>query len=154
VLVIVFNRGQALPLVFTRILCPRIVRETCVTLPRKSALAWPQTWLALMSVTNSQRPCPRSMRVREHSISLAEQRHDSRLRTHPVQAWHTTTAIHWPAKEMTKICPHAVRIRQQCCATVSTTTDRNLTFNSVAVSEWQSVESPVGFQSLAPHVRI
>lgn len=106
---ITFNTGQALPLVATRILHPRMSRGAGTEQPRNSSAQRPRQWPVREPDSATVRSQSRKSPEREQSAVAFCPRPQSRQRIVRVHEPSTDQSGQGQAKAMSSICPCSVR---------------------------------------------
>jgi hypothetical protein len=109
VFLITFNTGQALPLVATRILRPRMSRGAATEQPRNSSAQRPRQWRVCEPDSATVRAQSRTSPEREQSAVAFCPRPQSRQRIVRVHEPSTDQSGQGQAKAMSSICPCSVR---------------------------------------------
>jgi hypothetical protein len=89
-----FKTGHALPLAGARLLRPRMSRDEHAEHPRKVSGAWPRTWQIRDRDSVGERICPRTVHVREQSVSAFIPRKQTRPRTDRVFGNAAVSTVH------------------------------------------------------------
>ena len=109
---IMFKTGQALPLVFTRILRPRIGRGDYPRQPRDIHRSGPRTRQIREFEQSPIRTHTHTIRVREQSVSARSPRPQTRSHTGHNHELITASQVREQAFAAAKRCPQAVRNRE------------------------------------------
>ena len=109
---IMFKTGQALPLVFTRILRPRIGRGDYARQPRDIHRSGPRTWQIRELEQSPIRTHTHTIRVREPSVSARSPRPQTRSHTGHSHELITDSQVREQAFAGAIRCPQVVRSRE------------------------------------------
>jgi hypothetical protein len=104
-----FKTGQALPLVLTRILRPRISRGEYLERSRDIDRAWPRARQIRDQDQAENRTLTRPMRVREQSMSALSPRPQSRSQTGSIHERIAASLVREQGLEANTHCPKTVR---------------------------------------------
>ena len=105
----VFNRGQALPLGFTRFLRPRSSRGEAANQPRDMNRPRPQTRQIREREPAEGSPQSRLIHVREQSMSAPSPRPQARSQTVRIRERITVSTVRGQARAAATNCPQTVR---------------------------------------------
>lgn len=109
---IIFNTGHALPLAGARLLRPRSSRGGHAEYPRKVSCAWPQTRQICDHDSVEERTCPRTVHIREQSVSAFSPRKQARSRTGRVLGSAADSTVREAAAATDSTYPQTVRNRK------------------------------------------
>jgi hypothetical protein len=112
VFLIMFKTGHALPLAGARLLRPRMSRDEHAEHPRKVSGAWPQTRQILDRDSVGEGMCPRTVHVREQSVSAFIPRKQARPRTDRVFGNAAASTVRKPAAATNSNWPQTTRKRE------------------------------------------
>lgn len=104
-----FNRGQALPLDFTRFLRSRISRGEYARQPRNIARSWPRTRHIRGHAQSTNNAQTQPIRVREQSMSALSPRPQARSQTVRIRKRITVSKVRGQALVADTNCPQTVR---------------------------------------------
>jgi hypothetical protein len=112
VFLIMFKTGHALPLAGARLLRPRGSRGEHAGCPRKLIGSWPQARQIRDPDLGGERTCPRTIHIREQSVSAFSPRKQARPRTGRVLGNAAASTVREPAAVTATNCPQTVRCRE------------------------------------------
>ena len=117
-----FNRGQALPLDFTRFLRPRMSRGEYARQPRNIERSWPRTRQIRAHAQSTTKAQAQPIRVREHSMSVLSPHPQPRSQTVRIREHITVSTVRGQALVADTNCPQTVRrLGPSMCANSSQT---------------------------------
>ena len=104
-----FNRGQALPLGFTRFLRPRMSRGQYARQPRNIARSWPRTRQIREHAQSTNKAQAQPIRVREQFLSALSPRPQARSHTVRIRKRITVSTVRGQALVADTHCRQTVR---------------------------------------------
>jgi hypothetical protein len=151
VFLIIVNKGQALPLVFTRFLCPRSSRGEPAERTRDMNRSRPQPRKFRERELIQNRPQSRLIHVREQSMSAFNPPPQSRPQTVRIPECIVSSTGRDQALAMDTDCPQPVRSLELSAAANSSRTrtfrkrglEKNCPSRSILVSIWLPTSFPV-----------
>ena len=159
---IMFKTGHALPLAGARLLRPRSSRGEHAEHPRKVSSVWPQTRQIRDRNSVGERTCPRTVHIREQSVSAFSPRKQARPQTVRVLGNATASPIRKSAAATDTNCPQTVRSRE-----LSTSANwsraqsvrergpaKNCPNHRIAVSILPPINFPVRIQTIPAYGRV
>lgn len=156
------NTGQALPLVFTRFLCPRISRGEDLKSPRDSDRSWPrprQSRELEQSLITTQ---TQTIRVREQSMSALSPCPRARLQTVRIRERIKASTVRKHALDADTACPRTIHSPELSASANSSRTRthrkpglaKNCPRQCMVVSMWLPTYFPVRIRMIPPYVLI
>jgi hypothetical protein len=162
VFLIMFKTGQALPLVFTRILRPRSSRGEGAGEPREVCRSWPRTRQIHGPDSARNRMWTQTVRVHGQSVSAFRPRPQSRPQTIRIVDYAPASTVRKPAVAADLHCPQTVRSLERSTSAHSscprTVREPRLAENyhrrRIVVSISPPINSPVCIQLIPAYVLI
>jgi hypothetical protein len=157
-----FKTGQALPLVLTRFLCPRISRGEYLKGPRDIDRLWPQSRQIREQEQSENRTLTRSMRVREQSMSAVTPCPQSRSQTVRIRERITVSTVREQALATDTSRPQTVRSLELSTSVNSSRSRilrelqraRNAPRRRIRISTWSPARFPIRIRIIPFYVRI
>lgn len=157
-----FKTGHALPLAGARLLRPRSNRGEHAERPREMSGSWPRARHIRDRDSVWKMTCPRTVHVREHSVSAFSPRKQARPRPIHVHAQATASIVRGQAVAADAKCPQTVHSRELSTSAnwlrVQSVPEhgpaKNCPHHRIAVAILPPINFPVHIQTIPAYDRI